>query len=170
MVPAESIPELMDRLVVRSYVNAANVLMQLDRHQCRERVASVIERLRSGAYLIGTGPGTLGIIPLSVDRVVLGRAATPMERPCDTVVDVQASDASYLGPHEVSRTHAAVEREFALGQDNIYRLIDLDSTCGTFLNGVRVNSGVDGHLLESGDVLSLGSSHSSTFLFLNKNE
>jgi len=170
MVPSECIPELMDNLVVRSYVNAANVLVQLDRQQCRERVARVLERLRGGAYLIGTGPGTLGIIPLSVARVVLGRAATPMERPGDTLVDVQASDASHLGPHEVSRTHAAVQRESASDQEDMYRLIDLGSTCGTFVNGVRMDDNTEGHLLESGDVVSLGSSHSSTFLFLRKSE
>lgn len=168
MVPLEAIPELMDSLVVRSHVNAANVLIHLDRLRCRERVASVLGMLHDGAYLIGTGPGTLGVTPLSVDRVVLGRAATPMERPNDTIIDVQASDASYLGPHEVSRAHAVVQRDAADGQQSKYRLIDLGSTCGTFLNGVRLDDGGAGSPLESGDVVSLGGSHSSTFLFLNK--
>ncbi|MBX3404586.1 MAG: FHA domain-containing protein [Phycisphaeraceae bacterium] len=167
MVPLEEIPALMDDLVVRSHVNAASVLMGLDRHRCQTRIARVLGCLRKGAYLIGAGPGTGGIVPLSVDRVVLGRAATPLEESGGEVVDIQASDASYLGPHEVSRTHAAVVRVVKNGCPQ-YLVVDLGSTCGTFVNGKHVSAEGVGTPLATGDVISLGASHATTYLFLER--
>ena len=58
--------------------------------------------------IVGTGPSTVGIIPLTVDEVVIGRAATPGEEPSDVVVDYQVTDQMYLGPHEASRVHARI--------------------------------------------------------------
>ncbi|MCE7888108.1 MAG: FHA domain-containing protein [Sorangiineae bacterium PRO1] len=167
MVPLDEIPALMDGLVVRSHVNAASVVMGLDRHRCQARIARVLSCLREGAYLIGAGPGTGGIVPLSVDRVVLGRAATPFEEPGGEVVDIQAGDASYLGPHEVSRTHAAVVRAVQNGCSK-YFVVDLGSTCGTFVNGKPVSTQGGGTPLASGDVISLGASHATTYLFLER--
>ena len=56
---------------------------------------------------------------------------------------------------DVSRRHAEVSPL----RDNAYELLDLDSSNGTFVNGVRVTR----HVLHPGDVITLGSATKLTF-------
>jgi predicted component of type VI protein secretion system len=44
-------------------------------------------------------------------------------------------------------------------------LIDMDSTCGTFVNGIAVDPHNQGTLLRHGDVISLGPSQTSTYIY-----
>jgi pSer/pThr/pTyr-binding forkhead associated (FHA) protein len=46
-----------------------------------------------------------------------------------------------------------------------YWLLDMGSTCGTYLNDQRVPPEGEGCLLSHGDVVSLGRSRVSTYLF-----
>jgi pSer/pThr/pTyr-binding forkhead associated (FHA) protein len=102
------------------------------------------------------------------EEVVLGRLATPLEKPLDKPVDIFCEDAVCLTPREVSRYHAMV---FRLGDINKrYFLRDLGSTCGTFVNGGRLQ--VDGEKeptaeLHHGDVISLGPSLINTYVFVS---
>lgn len=107
--------------------------------------------------------GKDGIIPLTVDEVVIGRAATPGEEPSDVVVDYRAADTMYLGPDEVSRVHAKIRRR-ATPDGPEFRIVDADTTCGTFVNGAAV--GDEGQVLEHGDAVSLGPSNVSTYVFV----
>jgi pSer/pThr/pTyr-binding forkhead associated (FHA) protein len=77
---------------------------------------------------------------------------------------------------EVSRIHAKVVRRVA-ASDFSYRLVDLRSTCGTYLNGDAIPvpdelAGISENdvaaPLTSGDFFSLGPSAVNLFLFFQK--
>lgn len=57
-----------------------------------QRIATVLEKLESGTYLVGTGPYTQGVYSVMADEVVLGRLATPVEQPLDKPVDIFCHD------------------------------------------------------------------------------
>ena len=105
--------EKIDQAIIKSRLNSLTLMMMTDRSERIRRIATVLQELPKGAYLIGTGPSTVGIIPLTVEEVVLGRAATPLEEPAEAVVDYEIGDAMYLGPHEVSRVHAMASSQAA---------------------------------------------------------
>lgn len=150
-----------DGLITLSRLHELAVIANSDRADRLKRIGAVLGNLPPGAYLLGTGPSTVGIIRLSVDEVVLGRAATPLEGPGEGVVDYEVADTLYFAPREVSRTHAKVVR----GPDGQFRVVDLGSTRGTFVNGEPVAPEGDGWALAHGDVLSLGPSQVSTYVF-----
>lgn len=153
-----------DQAIIKSRLNSLTLMMMTDRGERLGRIAAVVEKLPKGAYLIGTGPSTVGIIPLTVDEIIIGRAATPLEEPVDTVVDYEVGDAMYLGPYEVSRAHVKICRKVDVDQRRMVA-IDLASKCGTFVNGKPL--GDSGQMvLSHGDVISLGASHTSTYLLV----
>jgi pSer/pThr/pTyr-binding forkhead associated (FHA) protein len=162
-VPLEVVADRIDRAIIQSRLNALAFMMLTDRVDRLTQIATVLTRLRTGTYLIGTGPSTVGIIPLTVDEVLLGRAATPVEEPSETVVDYQVADTAYLGPHEVSRTHAKIMRNSG-SNGSEYRIVDLGSRLGTFVNGAAVGAKEPGRLLSAGDLISLGQSQVSTYV------
>ena len=157
-----------DQLISLSRLNELAVIMNTDRADRLVRIMAAMKQLKAGAYLLGTGPATTGIIPLTVEEVVIGRAATPLEEPSDGVADYAVADTLYFGPHEASRLHAKIVRRWKESA-RTYALVDLGSTCGTFVNGRRVE-GDAGHALVHGDVISLGSSQVSTYVFFVKAE
>jgi hypothetical protein len=139
------------------------------------KIFAVLERLDPGVYLIGAGPYTQGVFSLMCDEVVIGRLATPLEEPLDVPVDVHVNDGVTLTPREVSRVHCAIYRRRA-AKSHDYWLVDRGSTCGTYLNGEKLDSPTTGfpeHVapasrsLADGDVISLGSSGVNNFLFVD---
>lgn len=150
----------LDKIISLSRLNELAVMLGMDRAERLARISMALSRLHAGAYLLGTGPSTVGIIPLSVDEVVLGRAATPPEEPTETVIDYAVNDTLYFTPHEVSRAHAKIVR-----RGDRFFAVDLGSRGGTFLNGERVNPEGGGQPLSHGAVLSLGPSQISTYVF-----
>ena len=153
-----------DRLICRSRLNELAAMLGTDCSQRLARMAHAVERLPPGAYLLGAGPSTVGIIPLTVDEVVLGRTAMPSEEPASAVIDYAAADTMYFSPQEVSRTHAKIVRENS-GAGVEFKVVDLGSTCGTFVNGEEIDPSAEPPTLSHGDVLSLGPAHVSTYLF-----
>jgi hypothetical protein len=133
-----------------------------------QRIATVLEKVESGTYLIGTGPYTQGVYSAMADEVILGRLATPLEQPLDKPVDIFCHDIPCLMPREVSRYHAMIYRVGDTSKTSIVK--DLGSTCGTYVNGVRLGTaeGIDepATKLSSGDVISLGPSHVNSYLFV----
>jgi pSer/pThr/pTyr-binding forkhead associated (FHA) protein len=133
-----------------------------------QRVAAVIQKLESGTYLIGSGPYTQGVYSIMADEVVLGRLATALEQPLDKPIDIFCQDVVCLTPREVSRYHAMIQRVGDIYKT--YYLTDLGSTCGTFLNGKRLNpdkaNELPGTELSHGDVISLGSCQVNTYVFI----
>jgi hypothetical protein len=133
-----------------------------------QRVATVIQKLESGTYLLGSGPYTQGVYSIMADEVVLGRLATSLEQPLNKPIDIFCQDVVCLTPREVSRYHATIQRV-----GDIYRtyyISDLGSTCGTFLNGKRLQpdkaNEMLGTKLSHGDVISLGPSQVNTYVFI----
>ena len=157
-----------DQLISLSRLNELAAIINTDRADRLVRIMAAMKQLKPGAYLLGTGPATTGIIPLTVEEVVIGRAATPLENPSDGVVDYPVADTLYFGPRETSRLHAKVVRHWRESAPT-YVLMDMGSTCGTFVNGRRLE-GNSGHTLAHGDVISLGASQISTYVFFAKAE
>ena len=152
-----------DKLISISRLKEIAFIIGTDVTERIAKISTVLEGLRDGAYLLGTGPSTVGIIPLTVDEIVLGRSATTLEKPSDVLIDYAASDTLYFMPREVSRAHAKIVRKQNV-PDIEYWLMDLNSTCGTFVNTSQVDS-QEGVLLSHGDVVSLGPSMISTYVF-----
>ena len=157
-----------DQLISLSRLNELAAIISTDRADRLVRIMAAIKQLKPGAYLLGTGPATTGIIPLTVDEVVIGRAATPLEKPSDGIADYAVADTVYFGPRETSRLHARIVRRWRESAPT-YVLRDMGSTCGTFVNGRRLEDD-GGHVLAHGDVISLGSSQVSTYVFFVKEE
>lgn len=159
-----------DRLVWDSRFRDLAIIAQVDRSERVGAIAAVVSRLRRGAYLIGCGPYSCGILPLTVDEVVLGRPPSPLESLPDSVADYTLNDAVWMVPREASRIHASILRRQARGIAE-YLVRDEDSRTGTYVNGERV--GVDEHggvtgapaALASGDVVSLGPSGVNSYVF-----
>jgi hypothetical protein len=153
-----------DRLITLSRLKEIEFIMSTDVGQRVREITAAVKRLEPGEYLLGTGPSTVGIIPLHTHEVVLGRPPTVLERPCEFVADYCAVDTLYFVPREVSRMHAKVIRQVEpFGARHV--LIDMDSTCGTFVNGIAVDPHNQGTLLRHGDVISLGPSQTSTYIY-----
>jgi len=152
-----------DKLISISRLKEIAFIIGTDVTERIEKISAVLGGLREGAYLLGTGPSTVGIIPLTVDEIVLGRSATTLEKPSDVLIDYAASDTLYFMPREVSRAHAKVVQKQS-DHDTEYWLIDMNSTCGTFVNSSQVDR-EEGMLLSHGDVVSLGPSMISTYVF-----
>ncbi len=116
------------------------------KHDDLERVRRVGEAVVQQACVISLNIGEKAIILPNAETVVLGR---------DTLMtnSLQASaDLSPYGAHEngVSHLHVKVIRK----RDMIY-VVDLGSTNGTFLNGVRLMPKQE-RVLRNGDELILG--------------
>lgn len=154
----------LDKLISLSRLKEVAFIVSTDLTARISKMAEVLKRLNPGAYLLGTGPSTVGIIPLTVEEVILGRSATILEEPTDAIIDYTAADTLYFVPREVSRAHAKVIRRIT-DSGVEYVVVDLKSTCGTFVNGDRVDPDGEGVALSHGDVLSLGPSQISTYMF-----
>ena len=164
MASLDPVFDKLDQMIIRSRLSGLALMYSSDRTDRIVRMAQVILKLPAGAYLLGTGPSTVGIIPLTVEEVVLGRPATPVEEPSATVIDYAVPDTLYFAPYEVSRTHAKVVRTNDPSGPS-FSVIDLGSTCGTFVNGIQIESDGYAEYLSHGDILSLGPSQISTYLF-----
>lgn len=153
-----------DKLITGSRLQEVAFIAETDITERVYKMDAVLKGLKPGSYLLGTGSTTVGIIPLTVDEVTLGRSATTLEKPTDTIIDYAATDTMYFSPREVSRSHAKIIRR-ATGSELEYFVVDMRSTCGTFVNGSRVDPDGEGVVLSHGDVLSLGPSQTSTYMF-----
>lgn len=153
-----------DRLIRSSHLREIEFIMDMDRAERIREIRSALRRLGPGGYLLGTGPSTVGIIPLNRGEVVLGRPPTVLEDPAVSIADYTAVDTLYFVPREVSRTHAKVTTE-RLGDEVRHVLTDLHSTCGTFVNDNQVDPDGIGVILRHADIISLGPSRASTYIY-----
>lgn len=124
----------------------------MTRHKRRKRTAepsvdldaTVVSRARSiegpaqrvAALVVVSGPEIGRLYPLRRNRVVLGRGDS---------ADI------LLRTREVSRRHARIDC-VRLGEESLYRLVDLGSTNHVYLNGERTTD----HLLQDDDKIHLG--------------
>ncbi len=153
-----------DRVIRLSRLKELEFIMNTDAAERVREIKAALEQLGHGEYLLGTGPSTVGIIPLNAHDIVLGRPPTLLEAPSQLAADYCAVDTLYFVPREVSRLHAKVVRQ--TGNSGARHLvIDLNSTCGTFVNGRLVDPNGSGVVLRHGDVISLGPSQASTYVY-----
>jgi len=153
-----------DKLIRLARLREIEFIMGMDVVERVHEMRAALGRLGPGAYLLGTGPSTVGIVSLHAETVVLGRPPTLVEQPLRERVDCHAADTLYFVPREISRIHAKVIRQTGRGGIR-HVLVDLHSTCGTFVNGMRVAPDGLGVVLEHGDVISLGPSQTSTYVY-----
>jgi pSer/pThr/pTyr-binding forkhead associated (FHA) protein len=137
------------------------------------KIYAVLEKLDPGVYMIGAGPYTQGVYSLMSDEIVIGRLATALEKPLDVPIDVFVNDAVTLTPREVSRVHCMIYRKQGVSKHD-YWLIDRGSTCGTYINGHKLDAPTStsaeeiaraSAALTDADTISLGPSGINAFLF-----
>lgn len=140
------------------------------------RLEKTLLKLPSGYYLLGLGPYNAGLIKLDFDELLLGREVPEFIGVGMPVSGFRVSSPDAFLNTEVSRLHAKLTRR-ARSSAVEYRLIDMRSTCGTYLNGepIRVPDDLGGvseedcaAMLTSGDFFSLGPSNVNLFLFFQK--
>ena len=153
-----------DKVIRLSRLKELEFIMSSDQTERVREIRAALRRLEPGAYLIGTGPSTVGIIALDDQEIVVGRPPTVLEPPSASAPDYWATDTLYFVPREVSRKHARIIMR-AVNGGSCHVLLDLHSTCGTFVNDRQVDPNGAGIILKHGDVISLGPSRTSTYVY-----
>ena len=140
------------------------------------RLEKTLLKLPSGYFLLGLGPYNAGLVKLDFDELLLGREVPEYIGVGMPVSGFRVSSPDAFLNVEVSRLHAKVIRRIH-GEGPTYRLVDMRSTCGTYLNGdpIPVPDDLGGvseedcaRPLRSGDFFSLGPSAVNLFLFFQK--
>jgi len=140
------------------------------------RLEKTLIRLPSGPYLLGLGPYNAGLVRMDFEELLLGREVPEFIGVGMPISGFRVSSPDAFLNTEVSRVHAkVVRREHRAGPE--YKLVDMHSTCGTYLNGEAIpvpdelaGVGEDevAAPLRSGDFFSLGPSAVNLFLFFQK--
>ena len=141
-----------------------------------QRLEKRLIALPSGHYLLGLGPYNAGLVKLDFEELLIGREVPEFIGVGMPVSGFRVSSPDAFLNTEVSRLHAKVVRRSLTSFDE-YRLVDMRSTCGTYLNGEPIPPPDDlgglseadcAALLRSGDFFSLGPSNVNLFLFFQK--
>jgi len=141
------------------------------------RLEKTLLRLPPGYFLLGLGPYNAGLVKLDdFEELLIGREVPEFIGVGMPVTGFRVSSPDAFLNTEVSRIHAKIVRRAQTSQPK-YRLVDLRSTCGTYLNGdaIPVPDDLEGireedcaRPLRSGDFFSLGPSAVNLFLFFQK--
>src|SRR5713101_7165965 len=140
------------------------------------RLEKTLIRLAGGHYLLGLGPYNAGLVKLDFEELLIGREVPEYIGVGMPVSGFRVSSPDAFLNVEVSRLHAKVIRRIQ-SEGPAYRLVDMRSTCGTYLNGdpIPVPDDLAGaseedcaRPLRSGDFFSLGPSAVNLFLFFQK--
>jgi pSer/pThr/pTyr-binding forkhead associated (FHA) protein len=140
------------------------------------RLEKTLLKLPSGHFLLGLGPYNAGLVKLDFEELLLGREVPEYIGVGMPVSGFRVSSPDAFLNVEVSRLHAKVIRRIQ-SEGLSYRLVDMRSTCGTYLNGdpIPVPDDLGGaseedcaRPLRSGDFFSLGPSAVNLFLFFQK--
>ena len=140
------------------------------------RLEKTLLRLPEGYYLLGLGPYNAGLVNLDFDEVLIGREVPEFIGVGMPVTGFRVSSPDAFLNTEVSRLHAKLLRRL-FSEKAEYLLVDMRSTCGTYLNGepIPVPDDLGGVReencaapLKSGDFFSLGPSAVNLFLFFQK--
>jgi pSer/pThr/pTyr-binding forkhead associated (FHA) protein len=140
------------------------------------RLEKTLLKLPSGHFLLGLGPYNAGLVKLDFEELLIGREVPEYIGVGMPVSGFRVSSPDAFLNVEVSRLHAKVIRRIQ-SEGPAYRLVDMRSTCGTYLNGdpIPVPDDLGGvseedcaRPLRSGDFFSLGPSAVNLFLFFQK--
>ena len=156
--------QAIDQLIIDARLQDLRMIACMPSEERSDRLRAALSKLPEGYYLLGCGPYNTGLIKLGYAEIVFGRQSSPLEELSDTVADYLINDAVHLTPREVSRSHATIRVDKEDG--NIY-LSDNESSTGTWLNGQQLDSvGIEVEV-ESGAVITLGSSGVNAYLCLS---
>jgi pSer/pThr/pTyr-binding forkhead associated (FHA) protein len=140
------------------------------------RLEKTLLRLPSGYFLLGLGAYNAGLVKLDFEELLIGREVPEYIGVGMPVSGFRVSSPDAFLNVEVSRLHAKVLRRMESDGPR-YRLVDMRSTCGTYLNGDPIPAPDDlggiseedcARPLKSGDFFSLGPSAVNLFLFFQK--
>jgi len=141
------------------------------------RLEKTLFRLPEGYYILGLGPYNAGLVKLDTfEELLIGREVPEFIGVGMPVTGFRVSSPDAFLNTEVSRLHAKLRRWLS-GEKAEYRLIDMRSTCGTYLNGEALPTPDDlagisedscALPLRSGDFFSLGPSAVNLFLYFQK--
>jgi hypothetical protein len=129
-----------------------------------------------GYYLLGLGPYNAGLVRLDFDELLLGREVPEFIGVGMPVSGFRVSSPDAFLNTEVSRLHAKLVRQWT-GSEPRFFLVDMRSTCGTYVNGDAIPAPDDlsgtfdedcARSLRSGDFFSRGPSAVNLFLFFQK--
>ena len=140
-----------------------------------DRLERRILRLPDGHFVLGLGPYNAGLVRMEYEELLLGREVPQFIGVGMPVGGFRVSTPEGFLNVEVSRVHAKISRR-GTESEPVFRLVDLRSTCGTYLNGEELpKPDIEGpseedcsRELRSGDFFSLGPSAVNLFLFFQK--
>src|ERR1700674_72588 len=98
------------------------------------RLEKTLLRLPSGSYLLGLGPYNAGLVKLDFEELLIGREVPEFIGVGMPVSGFRVSSPDAFLNTEVSRLHAKLVRRTSFSSAE-YLLVDMRSTCGTYLNG-----------------------------------
>jgi len=140
------------------------------------RLEKTLFKLAEGHYLLGLGPYNAGLVRLDFEELLIGREVPEFIGVGMPVSGFRVSSPDAFLNTEVSRLHAKLVRQWT-GSEPCYFLVDMRSTCGTYVNGDPITPPDDltgtfdedcARSLRSGDFFSLGPSAVNLFLFFQK--
>ena len=140
------------------------------------RLEKTLLRLPAGYFLLGLGAYNAGLVKLDFEELLIGREVPEYIGVGMPVSGFRVSSPDAFLNVEVSRLHAKLLRRIESAGPS-YRLVDMRSTCGTYLNGDAIPPPDDlggvseeecARPLKSGDFFSLGPSAVNLFLFFQK--
>src|SRR5215510_7450093 len=102
-----------------------------------QRLEKTLLKLPSGYFLLGLGPYNAGLVKLDFDELLIGREVPEYIGVGMPVSGFRVSSPDAFLNVEVSRLHAKHFRRKP-GAEPVYRLVDMRSTCGTYLNGEAI--------------------------------
>lgn len=155
MSDSSQLVAVLDQLMVETRIRDLAHYALGDRADRTARLAAVLSRLTSGAYLVGLGPHFSDIIRVGSTEITIGRPASLLEDSQDVVIDYSVNDATLNGPREVSRLHVTVK--FDSDADAVL-VRDESSSTGTWL--LPQNHRLPARewaAIENGGIFSLGS-------------
>ncbi len=140
-----------------------------------ERLEHRILKLADGHYMLGLGPYNAGLVKMDFEELLLGREVPEFIGVGMPVGGFRISSPEAFLNVEVSRIHAKISRHGSQTEP-VFKIVDLRSTCGTYLNGEELpKPDLEGASeddcsrdLKSGDFFSLGPSAVNLFLFFQK--
>ena len=141
------------------------------------RLEKTLLRLPSGHFLLGLGPYNAGLVKLDFDELLIGREVPEFIGVGMPVTGLSRLVAGRVPEHRGLAAPRQGDPAEAPATRPTYRLVDMRSTCGTYLNGdaIPVPDDLGGvseddcaRPLRSGDFFSLGPSAVNLFLFFQK--
>lgn len=153
---------LLDHMMIESRIRDLAHYALGDRDDRVARITAIISQLPIGWYLIGVGPHSCDIIRVGRQEIAIGRTASVLEEPLESVIDYAVNDATLTGPREVSRLHLTIR---VGGSDDVLEIRDERSSTGTWLvpENERLEPGVWNEL-ENGKSIGLGPSQVNLFV------